>query len=179
MVKLDRNSLQLIVFTDASFANNKDLSSQIGYVIVLVDAANSANVIHWSSTKCKRVTRSVLASELYAMTAGFDTGAVLKATTEQILGIDIPLIICTDSNSLYQCLVPLGTTQEKRLMIDVMCLRQAYENRVIAEVQWIDGNSNLADAMTKTAKANGALTDLINTNKLTTRVNKWVERQEG
>jgi len=179
MVKLDRNSLQLIVFTDASFANNKDLSSQIGYVIVLVDAANSANVIHWSSTKCKRVTRSVLASKLYAMTAGFDTGAVLKATTEQILGIDIPLIICTDSNSLYQCLVRLGTTQEKRLMIDVMCLRQAYENRVIAEVQWIDGNSNLADAMTKTAKANGALTDLINTNKLTTRVNKWVERQEG
>ena len=106
------------------------------------------------------------------MTAGFDTGAVLKATTEQILGIDIPLIICTDSNSLYQCLVRLGTTQEKRLMIDVMCLRQAYEKRVIAEVQWIDGNSNPADAMTKTAKVNGALTDLINTNKLRTRINK-------
>ena len=32
-VKLDRNSLQLVVFTDSSFANNRDLSSQIGYVI--------------------------------------------------------------------------------------------------------------------------------------------------
>jgi hypothetical protein len=177
MVKLDHKSLQLVVFTDASFANNKDLSSQIGYIVVLADAANRANIIHWSSTKCKRVTRSVLASELYAMTAGFDTGAVLKATTEQLLGINLPLIISTDSNSLYQCLVRLGTTQEKRLMIDVMCLRQAYERRLIAEVRWIDGNSNPADAMTKTSKVNGALKDLIDTNKLTMQVNKWVERE--
>jgi hypothetical protein len=33
-VKLDVNTLQLVAFTDASFANNKDLSSQIGYVLV-------------------------------------------------------------------------------------------------------------------------------------------------
>ena len=38
--------LELIVFTDASFANNKDLSSQIGYVIVLADKLGNANVIH-------------------------------------------------------------------------------------------------------------------------------------
>lgn len=66
-VKLDINRLRLYIFTDASFANNKDFSSQIGYVLVLADSSNQANLIHWSSTKCKRVTRSVLASELYAM----------------------------------------------------------------------------------------------------------------
>ena len=62
MVKLDLKTLKLLVITDASFANNKDLSSQIGYVIVLADGKDNANVIQWSSTKCKRVTRSVLAS---------------------------------------------------------------------------------------------------------------------
>jgi hypothetical protein len=36
-VPLDMNSLSLLVFTDASFANNKDLSSQIGFVIILID----------------------------------------------------------------------------------------------------------------------------------------------
>ena len=60
-VKLDLNSLQLMVFTDGSFANNTDLSSQIGYVCVLADKHNQANIIHWSSTKSKRVTRIVLA----------------------------------------------------------------------------------------------------------------------
>jgi hypothetical protein len=48
-------SLRLIVFTDASFANNADLSSQIGYVIALADTENMlegrlvvSGVIYWS-----------------------------------------------------------------------------------------------------------------------------------
>ena len=45
-VKLEKNTLQLLVFTDASFANNKDLSSQIGYVLVLTDKYRSANILH-------------------------------------------------------------------------------------------------------------------------------------
>jgi hypothetical protein len=57
-VPLDTNTLRLIAFTDASFTNNKDLTSQIGFVIVLADVANNANIIHWSSIKCKRVTRA-------------------------------------------------------------------------------------------------------------------------
>ena len=175
-VKLEKESLRLLVFTDASFANNKDLSSQIGYVLVLADDAGRANILHWSSTKCKRVTRSVLASELYGMVHGFDMGASVKSTVDKALGIDLPLVVCTDSKSLYECLVKLGTTQEKRLMIDVMCLRQAYERREIAEVKWIKGNSNPADSMTK-AKPSNALTQLLDTNTLQMDVEEWVERE--
>jgi hypothetical protein len=174
-VKLDTNSLQLLVFTDASFANNKDLSSQIGYVIVLTDATRKANILHWSSVKCKRVTRSVLASELYGMAHGFDISTAIKSTIDKILQIDLPLVLCTDSKSLYDCLVRLGTTQEKRLMIDVMCLRQAYERRLVTEVKWIDGGANPADAMTK-GKPCPALTQLIDTNEIDLRAVGWVER---
>ncbi|TAQ90470.1 hypothetical protein B7494_g1202 [Chlorociboria aeruginascens] len=133
--QLDRSILQLIAFTDASFANNKDLFSQIGYVIVLADGESKCNIIHWSSIKCKRVTKSVLASELYRMAHGFDIAAILKSTIEKTLGITLPLVLCTDSKSLYNCLVKLGTTQEKRLMIDLMCLRQSYERREIAKIK--------------------------------------------
>ena len=45
-VKLDMTSLRIVAFTDSSFANNKDLSSQIGYVIALANAQNKANIIH-------------------------------------------------------------------------------------------------------------------------------------
>jgi hypothetical protein len=174
-VKLDVNTLQLVAFTDASFANNKDLSSQIGYVIILTDASKKANIIHWSSVKCKRVTRSVLASELYGMTHGFDIADAIKSTIDKILRINIPLVLATDSKSLYDCLVRLGSTQEKRLMIDVMCLRQAYERRQITEVKWVDGGSNPADAMTK-SRACKALTDLVDTNQIDLRAIGWVER---
>lgn len=177
-VQLDISNLKLLVFSDAAFANNHDLSSQIGYVIVLADAMDRANIIHWSSIKCKRVTRSVLASELYAMVHGFDAGAVIKSTIEKILGISVlPLITCIDSKSLYECLVKLGSTQEKRLMIDLMCLRQSYKRRVIMEIRWIDGDSNPADAMTK-AKPCTALQQLVDTNKVSPSVTGWVERSD-
>ena len=174
-VKLEKQSLQLLVFTDSSFANNKDLSSQIGYILVIKDDSGNANILHWSSTKCKRVTRSVLASELYAMAHGFDIAAAIKSTIDKALQISLPLVLCTDSKSLFDCLVKLGTTAEKRLMIDIMCLRQAYERREVAEVKWIKGESNPADAMTKT-KPSTALKQLVDTNKIKLEVEEWVER---
>jgi hypothetical protein len=88
------------------------------------------------------------------MVYGFDIRASIKATIKKILNINLPLVLCTDSKSLYDCLVKLSTTQEKRLMIDVMCLRQAYERREITEVKWIDGNINPADSMTKSKASN-------------------------
>ena len=65
----------------------------------------------------------------------FDFGAVIKSTIDLILNTFIFMIICTDSKSLYDCLVKLGNTQEKRLMIDVMCLRQSYKRREIMEIK--------------------------------------------
>jgi hypothetical protein len=176
-VKLDQSSLQLVVFTDSSFANNRDSSSQIGYVICLSDSTNKANILHWSSVKCKRVTRSVLAAELFAMVHGFDVGSVLKATLSQMLRkkTPIPLILATDSKSLYDCLVRLGTTVEKRLMVDVMALRQSYERREITEVKWVHGANNPADSMTK-SKPSSALRTVIDTNQINLDTTEWVER---
>jgi hypothetical protein len=77
---LDMSSLSLLVFIDASFTNNKDLLSQIGFVITLIDRNQSANVLHWSLIKCKRVTRSILAFKLYTLAYGFDIGAAIKST---------------------------------------------------------------------------------------------------
>jgi len=181
-IPLDPNSIQLVTFTDSSFANNRDLSSQIGFILVLAEkdsnekGLHKANIIHWSSIKCKRITRSVLASELYALTHGFDIATAVKSTIEKILHKPVPLTLCTDSKSLYECLVKLGTTREKRLMIDLMCLRQAYERREITEVKWIHGDTNPADAMTK-AKPCQALKDLIDTNLVRLNATEWVERE--
>ena len=45
-IKLDINTLHLLMFIDALFANNKDLLLQISYILVLVDIINKANIIY-------------------------------------------------------------------------------------------------------------------------------------
>ena len=96
------------------------------------------------------MTRSVLVSELYIIVAGFDNSSAIQTTVKAILSNDkVPLVICTDLYSLYDCITKLGTTVEKRLMINIIGLRQSYKRREIHEVRWINGNCNPVDAITK------------------------------
>ncbi|KAI0996471.1 hypothetical protein K3495_g11707 [Podosphaera aphanis] len=186
-IRLKLEDLKTYCWVDGSFANNNDLTSQVGFVITLGNETPGineftfrGNIIHWSSTKFKRVTRAVLASELYAMTNGVDIAIPLSMTINQImskLGLPIvPLIICTDSRSLYECLVKLGTTKEKRLMIDVMAIRESYERRELTEIRWINGKNNPADSMTKVNSTSASKT-LVETNELRVKLEGWVERK--
>ena len=47
----------------------------------------------------------------------------------------IPIIVYTDSYSLYECLVKLGTIKEKRLIINIIAIRESYENRELFEIR--------------------------------------------
>ncbi len=163
-VKLNQSTLRLVIFIDSSFVNNSDLFSQIDYVICLADATH-ANILHWSSIKCKRVIRSVLAAELFAMIHDFDVKSILKSILIKMLVIDILLTLITDSKFLYDCLIRLSITIEKRLMIDVMTLRQFYERRKITEMIWIHEINNLVDFIIKT-KLSSALKTMIDINQI-------------
>lgn len=111
------------------------------------------------------------------MVAGFDMGMAIQTTINGVLQTTVPLVLCTDSYSLYDCVTKLGSTAEKRLMIDLMGLRQSYERREIDEIRWIDGACNPADAMTKD-RARGALKQLVDSNVLDVKTTAWVERQQ-
>lgn len=141
------------------------MSSQIGYVICLADVTNKVNIIHQLLIKCKQIMRSVLAVELYRMVYRFNIAAVIKAMLGKILEFAILLILYIDSKSLYNCLIKLDITQEKRLMVDVMSLRQLYERQEITKVKWIYGHYNPVDSMTK-VKPSAVLKILINTNHI-------------
>jgi hypothetical protein len=139
--------MKLFVFVDSSFVNNKDFSSQIRYLIILVnETANKAanettngmdeftikgNLIHYSLTKSKRVTRSILVFEIYGMVGGVNMAIAINTMIRMITSqLELPptaITVCTNSYSLYECLVKLGITKEKRLMINIMALRQLYE----------------------------------------------------
>jgi hypothetical protein len=79
----------------------------------------------------------------------FNIRAIIKLTVNKILNINLLLIMCIDLKSLYNCFIRLSTTQEKRLIINIMYLQQVYKRREITEVKGIDSNINLVNVMTK------------------------------
>jgi len=61
-------------------------------------------------------------------------GTTLKIIIDRLELPVIPIIVYTDSYSLYKCLVRLGTTKEKRLIINIMALRQSYERQKLFKI---------------------------------------------
>ena len=83
---------KLFVFINGSFVNNKDFSSQLGYKIIIANKSTRendfiiySNLIYQSLTKSKRVTRSVLALEIYRMVGGVDIVIAIGTTIKMII----------------------------------------------------------------------------------------------
>ncbi|EAQ83592.1 hypothetical protein CHGG_09996 [Chaetomium globosum CBS 148.51] len=156
---LNLETARLYVFVDGSFANNRDFTSQLGFAIILAneDEINdrhefsiTGNLIHFSSTKSKRVTRSVLASEVYGMVGRRGYG--LRP------GFNITPDHCPPE--------PFLPSQPSSVQISLLT---SYERRELQEVRWINGEDNLADSFTKTTP-NRALERFVDCNSATSYV---------
>ena len=83
------------------------------------------------------------------MAHSFDISTIIKVIVKLQLNISLPLILCIDFKLIYKCLIKLGTTQEKKFIINIICLHQLYKRREIAKINWINGDSNPIDTITK------------------------------
>ena len=114
-----------------------DVSSHLGYIVVLVDWEKNFSAIVWSSTKYKRVTRSFLAAELYATASTFYTGFAIANTFMSLLGRKVELQVFTDSITLFDVTIWFSEMTENRLLIDIKSLRQVYRDETLAILRWI------------------------------------------
>ena len=69
------------------------------------------------------------------MAYSFNINTIIKAIVKLQLNISLLLILCINFKLIYKCLIKLGTIQEKRLIINIICLRQLYKRREIAKVK--------------------------------------------
>ena len=174
--------------TDASFCNESEFvkcvlepgRSQQGYVVCLAqaDAVNAKEmVVHriiWSSTVIKRVCRSTMMAETFAMIRGTEAGAKIRAAVVDMKGqlnmADwegssanvMGHVWMTDCDSLYEHLISTkhNSVDNKRLNVDLMALRQLVWERGGERQEyvdhsrgdfprWIDTSTMIADPLTK------------------------------
>jgi len=175
-VPLDRKSVRLTLFTDASFANTDRLKSQLGFVLSLTDSNNRSNIVHYGSSSCKRVTRSVMAAELHALIYGFDNAYLVRDILEEVLQQKIEIDGYLDSRTVFNVVAKSSSTLEKRLQIDVHALRESHAKGELRYLAWIPGTENVADGLTKgLVDASHPLWKLIKSNEISVQPQGWVE----
>lgn len=82
---LDLSTTKLAMIEDYSFANAKGLKTQLGFIILMIDNNGISNSIHYGSSHFKRVTRSMMASEVHALILCFDNAFAIMKRLEEIL----------------------------------------------------------------------------------------------
>ena len=131
---LDIETLSIAGYSDAAFDNNIDFTSQLGRIVLFADAISNAAPVSFKSYKSRRVTRSVLASEVIAFADLFDEAFTLSSQLEQALKRHMPIHLLTDSKSLFDIISKSSRTSEKRLILDRNATRQAYKAEQISNI---------------------------------------------
>lgn len=173
--KMHTQSAHLRIYTDASFASNDDLSSQVGVLVLLCDENDKSPILDYKSKKSKRIVRSIMAGEVCAFMDGFDLGFAIAADLEMTLHRKLSMFMYTDSKQLFDAMTEGKHTAERRLMVDILAARQSYRRFEIEGVAVVPGDVSPADALSK-AKGNDALDRLMATSVDETPVEQWIER---
>lgn len=174
---LDADTIHMRVYADASFGTNDDLTSQLGYLVLLCDKNNQCHVLDYGSKKSRRVVRSIMGGELYAFTDAFDISRTLSIDVSKAIGKPILLRMFTDSKQVFDVITRGKRPTERRLAIDVCAAREAYGNREIDRVGLVRGEDNPADALSKIGSRNGLL-DIIEKGVDKTPVQEWIVRTD-
>lgn len=133
-IPLEISTARLIIVSNGSFANTRDLGSQLGHIILLPDDTGRANELNYGSNRCKRIVRRVMAAEVHARVLGFDYIFIIQHLHEELLGRSIKVEAYTDSRTIINTVVKDGNTTDRRLKIDICALREFYECGELSKV---------------------------------------------
>ena len=160
-------SIHLAVYSDASFGNLKDGSSQGGYIIFLADQNRNCAPVSWSSKKLKRVVRSTLAAETLAAMDALDSAFLIARILSELLSEEKnrEIRVYTDNKSLHDVTRTSHLVEDKRLRIEVSALREMLEKDNVS-LHWVNSDAQLADALTKKGAPKNKLIGVLKSGRL-------------
>ena len=139
---LDKNSTRIVGYSDAAFANNHDLKSQLSGIILIMDDTDAAIPIVFKSYKSRRVARSVLSAEVIAFAETSDDAPSLRSQIEHALERPVLMHLLTDSKSLFDIISKGTRTSEKIIMLDICAAREGYKSREISNIGFVRSSAN-------------------------------------
>ena len=135
--KLDMDSLRILVYVDASHNNRENNRSQLGFLIPLADKTDRCSFLHYTSYKSRRVTRSSMDGETLAFVDGFDCALILRHDLMRLFARELPILMFTDIEILFDVLTRSRYTTKKRLMSDIRFAKEAYREKLPTSLSFI------------------------------------------
>lgn len=155
----------LLVYSDSSYANLPDGSSQGGFVIFLSSPIGKIAPICWQSKKLHRVAQSTLAAETLSAVEAIDAALLVKKQLEELLNISPPITLYTDCRSLHQTAHTSKSITDRSLRISASYIRQLVTNKEIT-ICWVDTSHQLADPLTKCGTSGRYLREVLSVSYL-------------
>ncbi|CAC5411359.1 unnamed protein product [Mytilus coruscus] len=143
-------NIELILYTDASYANLSDRVSSAGGYVIFLRGQNGKNcLISWSSKKIRQVVKITLALSLVE---GLDACYFLRSILQEMIKLNaeesIPIKCFTDNKSLCQNNHSTKLISEKRLCLDLASIKESVSLGDIT-VTWIKTSSQISNCLTK------------------------------
>ncbi|VDI54554.1 Hypothetical predicted protein [Mytilus galloprovincialis] len=162
-------NIELILYTDASYANLSDRVSSAGGYVIFLRGQNGKNCpISWSSKKIRRVVKSTLAAEALSLVDGLDACYFVRSILQEMIklnaGESIPIKCFTDNKSLCQNIHSTKLISEKRLCLDLASIKESVSLGDIT-VTWIKTSSQISDCLTKAGADFHPLIKVLSTGK--------------
>lgn len=93
------DSIFCAVFFSAGFDTNAACSSQLSFITVMMDNRQRANTVYYGSLISKRITRSIMAAELFTIVHGFDVSSTIRLAINAIHNQNVLLTLYTDTKA--------------------------------------------------------------------------------
>ena len=160
-------NLKFILYSDASHKNLFNGSSQGGYIVFIkADDSEFATPLIWCSKKLKRIVRSTLFAETYALLEAIDACIFLRRMTSQLLNIENIKIECyVDSQTLCDSIVSNKLNEDKRLRHEIECLKETLELDNV-DVYWVSTKLQVANVFTKAGAPTNLIIEVLDTGVL-------------
>ena len=138
-----------------------------GQIILLCNnLTNKCCVLLWRSKKIVRKVTSSLAGETLAMIATIGEAVYMKAVLREMYGKrveNVPTIIVTDANNLYQAVHSTSLVDDAWLRTDIAAIQDALETGVVTLIRKVKGEDMLADCLTKSGASAADLMRVLGT----------------
>ena len=128
-------------------------------------------------TKSKRVSSSVLGGETMAFADAFDMKFAIKNDMELMITQPLPIVMLTDSLSLFEVITKSTITTEKRLMIEIKVVKDSYQCNEVQNIWFIRSGSTPADALTKIKRCK-VLDQILVDSTLIYPIEQWIKKRK-